>query len=118
MKKVYAVIGDPIAHSMSPAIQNDAFEKEEIDADYQPFHVKPEGLSDAVKGMKALGVVGLTSRFLIKTTIIPFLDEVDELARAIGAVNTVVNKDGRFIGYNTDGKGYINALCKRRYQVN
>ena len=54
--------------------------------------------------------VDLTSRFRIKKSIIPFLDEVDELARAIGAVNTVINKDGRLIGYNTDGIGYIKAL--------
>lgn len=110
MKKVYAVIGDPIAHSMSPAIQNDAFKKEELDAKYLAFHVKPNGLEDAVKGMKALGVCGFNITLPHKETIIPFLDEVDELARAIGAVNTVINKDGRLIGYNTDGIGYIKAL--------
>jgi shikimate dehydrogenase len=110
MKKVYAVIGDPIAHSMSPAIHNDAFEKEGIDAEYLAFHVKPDGLEDAVKGMKALGVCGFNITLPHKETVIPFLDEVDELARAIGAVNTVVNKDGRLIGYNTDGIGYIKAL--------
>ena len=110
MKKVYAVIGDPIAHSMSPAIQNDAFKKEELDAEYLAFHVKPNGLEDAVKGMKALGVCGFNITLPHKETIIPFLDEVDELARAIGAVNTVINKDGRLIGYNTDGIGYIKAL--------
>ena len=75
-----------------------------------PFHVKPDGLEDAVKGMKALGVCGFNITLPHKETVIPFLDEVDELARAIGAVNTVVNKDGRLIGYNTDGIGYIKAL--------
>ena len=110
MKKVYAVIGDPIAHSMSPAIQNDAFRKEELDAEYLAFHVKPDGLGDAVKGMKALGISGFNITIPHKETIIPLLDEVDELARAIGAVNTVINKDGRLVGYNTDGIGYIKAL--------
>ena len=110
MKKVYGVIGDPIAHSMSPAMQNDAFRREELDAEYLAFHVKPEGLGDAVKGLKALGVCGFNITIPHKESVIPFLDEVDELARAIGAVNTVINKDGRLIGYNTDGIGYIKAL--------
>lgn len=110
MKKIYAVIGDPIAHSLSPSIHNDAFKQEQIDAAYLAFHVKPEGLEDAVKGMKALGVSGFNITIPHKQTIIPFLDEVDELAKAIGAVNTVINKDGRLIGYNTDGMGFLKAL--------
>ncbi|WP_260284751.1 shikimate dehydrogenase [Peribacillus aracenensis] len=111
MKKIYGVMGDPIAHSMSPDIHNDAFEKENIEAVYHHFHVTKEGLNDAVKGMKALGIEGFNITIPHKTSIIPFLDEVDELALAIGAVNTVVNKNGRFIGYNTDGKGFFKSLC-------
>ncbi|CAH0299041.1 shikimate dehydrogenase [Peribacillus sp. YIM B13472] len=111
MKKIYGVMGDPIAHSMSPDIHNDAFEKENIEAVYHHFHVTKEGLIDAVKGMKALGIEGFNITIPHKTSIIPFLDEVDELALAIGAVNTVVNKNGRFIGYNTDGKGFFKSLC-------
>lgn len=111
MKKIYGVMGDPIAHSMSPDIHNDAFEKENIEAVYHHFHVTKDGLNDAVKGMKALGIEGFNITIPHKTSIIPFLDEVDELALAIGAVNTVVNKNGRFIGYNTDGKGFFKSLC-------
>ncbi|AOH55788.1 shikimate dehydrogenase [Peribacillus muralis] len=111
MKKIYGVMGDPIAHSMSPDIHNDAFEKENIEAVYHHFHVTKEGLQDAVKGMKALGIEGFNITIPHKAAIIPFLDEVDELALAIGAVNTVVNKNGRFIGYNTDGKGFLKSLC-------
>ncbi|MGG4264316.1 shikimate dehydrogenase [Peribacillus simplex] len=111
MKKIYGVMGDPIAHSMSPDIHNDAFEKENIEAVYHHFHVTKEGLNDAVKGMKALGIEGFNITIPHKASIIPFLDEVDELALAIGAVNTVVNKNGRFIGYNTDGKGFFKSLC-------
>ncbi|CAH0139490.1 Shikimate dehydrogenase (NADP(+)) [Peribacillus sp. Bi96] len=111
MKKIYGVMGDPIAHSMSPDIHNDAFEKENIEAVYHHFHVTKEGLGDAVKGMKALGIEGFNITIPHKTSIIPLLDEVDELALAIGAVNTVVNKNGRFIGYNTDGKGFFKSLC-------
>lgn len=110
MKKIYGVIGDPIAHSMSPAIQNDAFTREAIDATYLAFQVTPDRLSEAIDGMKALGVSGFNITIPHKEKVMPLLDEVDELAQAIGAVNTVVNENGRFIGYNTDGNGFMNAL--------
>ncbi|MFJ7847314.1 shikimate dehydrogenase [Peribacillus sp. NPDC097206] len=111
MKKIFGVIGDPIAHSMSPDIHNDAFEKENIQAVYHHFHVKPDSLPDAIKGMKALGVSGFNITIPHKTPVIPLLDEVDELALAIGAVNTVFNEKGGFIGYNTDGIGFYRSLC-------
>jgi shikimate dehydrogenase len=113
MKKVYGVIGDPIGHSMSPDIHNDAFENLGIDAVYLPFHVLPANLSDAVKGMKAIGVAGFNVTVPHKTTIIPYLDEVDELAAAIGAVNTVLLKNDRYIGYNTDGAGFYMSLVDK-----
>lgn len=110
MKKLYGIIGDPIGHSMSPLMQNDAFSLLGMDAHYQPFHVTKENLPAAITGMKALGVAGFNITVPHKTAIIPLLDEVDPLAAAIGAVNTVVNKEGRFIGYNTDGEGFIRGL--------
>ncbi|WP_110926948.1 shikimate dehydrogenase [Bacillus massiliglaciei] len=110
MKKIYGVIGDPIAHSMSPAIHNDAFRHQGIEAAYHHFHVKPEDLQDAVKGMKAIGVSGFNVTIPHKQNIIPLLDEVDELALAIGAVNTVSWEEGRYVGYNTDGKGFYKSL--------
>ncbi|MCM3619141.1 shikimate dehydrogenase [Sutcliffiella horikoshii] len=110
MKKLYGVIGSPIAHSMSPHIHNDAFKQMDYNAHYHAFHIEPDELEDAVKGMKALGVSGFNVTIPHKEAIIPLLDEVDEAARRIGAVNTVVNRDGVLIGYNTDGKGYVEAL--------
>lgn len=110
MKKIYGVIGDPIAHSISPAIQNDAFTHQELDCIYHPFHITPENLSDAVKGMKAIGIAGFNITIPHKTAIIPYLDEVDELAATIGAVNTVSYQDGKYIGYNTDAMGFYKAL--------
>jgi shikimate dehydrogenase len=112
MKKLYGVIGSPIEHSMSPLIHNDAFQHQGIDAYYHAFHVHTGELEAAINGMKALGVAGFNVTIPHKESIIPFLDEVDETARKIGAVNTVVNKTGKFIGYNTDGKGYVKALKK------
>ncbi|KOP83521.1 shikimate dehydrogenase [Bacillus sp. FJAT-21945] len=110
MKKLFAVIGDPIAHSMSPAMHNDLFQAYGIDAHYQPLHVKRDNLKEAVIGLKAIGIAGFNITIPHKETIIPFLDKLDPLAEAIGAVNTVVNEAGKFVGYNTDGSGYLQGL--------
>lgn len=110
MKKLFAVIGDPIAHSMSPAMHNDLFHAYGIDAHYQPMHVKRDSLKEAVIGLKAIGVAGFNVTVPHKETIIPLLDKLDPLAEAIGAVNTVVNEEGKFVGYNTDGSGYLQGL--------
>lgn len=110
MRELYGVIGDPIAHSMSPLMHNDAFKALHYDADYHAFHVTPDNLEVAVKGMKAIGVSGFNVTIPHKTAIIPYLDEIDPLAEAIGAVNTVVRKGTKWIGYNTDGPGFIQSL--------
>lgn len=110
MKKLYAVLGDPIGHSMSPIMHNDLLSFYNIDADYLPFHVKPEDLQAAVKGLKAIGAGGFNVTVPHKSTIIPFLDAVDDLALSIGAVNTVVREGNILKGYNTDGYGFIQGL--------
>ncbi|XJZ26298.1 shikimate dehydrogenase [Bacillota bacterium Lsc_1132] len=110
MKKLFAVLGDPIAHSMSPSMHNDLFSYYHLDAEYLPFQVKQENLHDAVKGLKALGAAGFNVTVPHKSAIIPFLDEIDELALKIGAVNTVVNQAGKLVGYNTDGLGFIKGI--------
>jgi shikimate dehydrogenase len=110
VKKLFAVLGDPIGHSMSPLMHNDLFTHYNIDAVYLPFQVKSEELREAVNGLKALGVGGFNVTVPHKSAIIPFLDGVDELAMNIGAVNTVVNENGKLIGYNTDGPGFLRGL--------
>lgn len=110
MKKLFAVLGDPIGHSMSPLMHNDLFSYYDIDAHYLPFQVKSEALEDAVIGLKAIGAAGFNVTVPHKSAIIPFLDEVDELALSIGAVNTVVNEGGKLKGYNTDGLGFLTGL--------
>ncbi|MBA2869817.1 shikimate dehydrogenase [Anoxybacillus calidus] len=112
MRKLFGLIGCPVHHSMSPLMHNDAFTQTGIDAYYHAFHVEKEHLKDAVQGMKALGIAGFNVTIPHKTAIIPFLDEIDEIALQIGAVNTVVNENGRLIGYNTDGEGFVRALCE------
>ncbi|MFJ7737893.1 shikimate dehydrogenase [Lysinibacillus sp. NPDC097287] len=111
MKKWFAVIGDPIEHSKSPAMHNAWFEEMAIDAAYIPVHVTPESLEAAVAGFKTLGASGWNVTIPHKTAIIPYLDELDELAAKMGAVNTVVRtKDGKLKGYNTDGVGFVRSL--------
>lgn len=111
--RVCGIIGDPIGHSMSPAIHNAAFEKMEIDYLYVPFRVKKEGLSKAIAGMRALNIRGLSVTIPHKVAVIPFLDELDPLAERIGAVNTIVNDDGVLRGYNTDATGFLQTLLER-----
>lgn len=110
MKKLFAVLGDPIGHSMSPIMHNDLFSFYNIGGYYLPFQVKKENLQDAVQGLKALGAAGFNVTVPHKNAIIPYLDGVDELALSIGAVNTVVNDNGKLIGFNTDGLGFLKGL--------
>ncbi|NLY79777.1 MAG: shikimate dehydrogenase [Lysinibacillus sp.] len=111
MKKWFAVIGDPIAHSKSPFMHNTWFQELGIDATYIPIHVKSEDLQKAVSSLKLLGASGWNVTVPHKEGIIPFLDELDPLAEKMGAVNTVVRQhDGTLKGYNTDGAGFVNAL--------
>ncbi len=108
--KVYGIFGDPIAHSLSPAMQNHAFRHYEIDAAYVPFHVLPEDLESAVDSIRVLGIAGVNVTVPHKEKIIPFLDQIDPATQLIGAVNTVVNNDGVLTGYNTDASGFMRSL--------
>ncbi|MFD1705478.1 shikimate dehydrogenase [Siminovitchia sediminis] len=110
MKKLFGVIGDPISHSLSPVMHNRELNELGIDAYYHPFHIKGEDLKTAVEGMKVMGMNGFNITIPHKTAIIPLLDKVDPLAEAIGAVNTVVRENGLFVGYNTDGEGFVASL--------
>jgi len=110
--RVVGIIGYPIAHSLSPKMQNAAFEACELDYVYVPFEVSPENLAAAVSGLRALGVHGFNVTIPHKTTIIPYLDRLDPGAEEAGAVNTVTLRDGLMIGYNTDGDGLVASLAE------
>ncbi|WP_409270734.1 shikimate dehydrogenase [Neobacillus sp. SCS-31] len=110
MKKLFGVIGNPIGHSLSPQMHNDLFSLYGIDAHYHPFLVEQGRLREAVSGLKAIGAAGFNVTIPYKTEIMPLLDWIDPLAKEIGAVNTVVNKDGKLAGYNTDGPGFLKSL--------
>lgn len=109
--EVYGIIGHPVSHSLSPIIQNFAFYYHKINAVYLVFDVTD--LTSALTGIRALGIKGVSVTIPHKVAIIPFLDRLDELAEEISAVNTVVNKDGLLIGYNTDYLGAMLALKEK-----
>lgn len=113
MKKIYGLLGHPVGHSMSPLIHNDAFNVLGIDAAYHAFDVHPDQLKQAVDGIRALGLSGCNVTVPHKVAVMEYLDEVDEEARLIGAVNTIVNEDGKLKGYNTDGRGYVESLLEK-----
>jgi shikimate dehydrogenase len=110
--KICALIGDPIEHTMSPAMHNAAYRKLGLDYIYIPFRVKPEQLTQAIERLRALNVKGFNVTIPHKVSVIPLLDGLDPLAEKIGAVNTVVNNDGELRGYNTDAAGFLQALLE------
>ncbi|MCS7458540.1 shikimate dehydrogenase [Paenibacillus doosanensis] len=107
---MYGVFGDPIRHSKSPIMLNRAFEEAGINAAYAAFHILPGQLKDAVAGIRALQFRGVNVTIPHKVEVMDYMDEIDEGARVIGAVNTIVNDNGKLTGYNTDGIGYVRSL--------
>jgi shikimate dehydrogenase len=110
--KVLGIIGDPIEHSLSPLMHNAAFAQMGADYCYLPFRVRKEELGKAIEGMRALNIRGLNVTIPHKVAVIPFLDKLDPLAEKIGAVNTIVNDDGKLTGYNTDANGFLQSLIE------
>lgn len=111
--RVYGVIGDPICHSKSPEIHQACYDEQKLNALFLHFHVKPGELEEILALVKSFPLHGLAVTIPHKESIISFLDEIDEEARAIGAVNTVINRDGTLVGYNTDIFGALAPLQKR-----
>jgi shikimate dehydrogenase len=114
--KVCGVIGDPIEHTMSPVMHNAAFSELGLDYAYLAFQVRAEELARAIEGMRALGIRGLNVTIPHKVAVMPFLDELDPLAKKIGAVNTIVNDAGLLKGYNTDATGFLQALKDKGFE--
>ncbi|RLG13338.1 MAG: shikimate dehydrogenase [Candidatus Nanohalarchaeota archaeon] len=109
--KVVGVVGKPIGHSVSPAMHNAAFSNLGLNYVYLAFEVSD--LDGAIGGMRALDVRGFNVTIPYKVDVLKYLDEVDGLAKMIGAVNTVVNDDGMLTGYNTDCSGAVDALVSK-----
>lgn len=110
------LIGDPVTHSVSPMMQNAAFRERRLDYIYQTLSVSTENLATAVAGLRELKVRGANVTIPHKTAVMAFLDTLDAPARRIGAVNTIVNDNGRLTGYNTDAVGFLAALRAGRFE--
>ncbi|MCF2584655.1 shikimate dehydrogenase [Mitsuokella multacida] len=113
--KNLGVMGWPIAHSLSPVLQNAAIEEAGLDYVYISLPVPPEKLKEAVAGLRAMQFTGWNVTIPHKQAIMAELDAVDEDARIIGAVNTVVNRDGHLTGYNTDCIGFMQPLAQQGF---
>ena len=108
---VYGIIGNPVGHSLSPLIHNTLFREMDINAVYVAFQVNGQSLSLAFEGLRALGVRGVNITVPHKEAAVHLVDEIPEdIDRGIGAINTVVNQNGKLLGYNTDARGFLVAL--------
>ncbi|MBM4095061.1 MAG: shikimate dehydrogenase, partial [Planctomycetes bacterium] len=108
--KVCAVFGHPVGHSLSPEMHNAAFEALGLPFVYVAHEVPPGQVATALAGVRAMGYRGLSITIPHKVTALEAVDAVDDTARIIGCINTVVNDDGRLFGTNSDGLGALNAL--------
>lgn len=108
--KIYGIFGHPVEHTFSPGMHNSAFAALNMDACYVPFAVHPEKLRSAAAAVVSLNLRGLNITVPHKEKIIPFLDDLSEEARLLGAVNTIEIREGRLIGHNTDGRGFLRSL--------
>ncbi|MCM2265252.1 MAG: shikimate dehydrogenase [Desulfuromonadales bacterium] len=108
--RIVGIFGDPVVHSLSPLMQNAALQAAGIDAVYVPFHVTPAQLRDAIRAVRALGLTGVNLTIPHKEAACCLVDDLDPMAALIGAVNTIVHRDGRLLGCNTDGLGLLRAI--------
>ncbi|MFA4842229.1 MAG: shikimate dehydrogenase [Candidatus Omnitrophota bacterium] len=111
LPKIYGLIGYPVKHSLSPLMHNAAFKALKINAEYKLFPLEEkEEVGPFLKNLKQNNIFGLNVTIPYKGLVLDYLDEVDEEARQIGAVNTVTVSDSRLKGYNTDGAGFLKHL--------
>ena len=111
--KLVGILGDPVAHSWSPVLQQAAFAAKRLNYYYMPFRVKRRELAGAMRAIRVLGLVGVNVTIPHKERVMNYLDELTREAAQIGAVNTIVNSRGRLVGHNTDGRGFTLALRRK-----
>ena len=110
--KLVNILGNPLAQSFSPKMHNAAYKAMGIDAYFFPIETTREHLGDVVNGLRYMNCVGFAVTKPYKMAILDYMDELDEFAAKVGAVNTVVNHNGKYKGYNTDGEGGVDAIEK------
>ncbi|MEN1969332.1 shikimate dehydrogenase [Lentibacillus sp. N15] len=113
MEFTFALIGYPVQHSLSPWIHQQFLKRTGLNGSYSIEEITPnESFDERMADLRRQNLDGFNVTVPYKQTIIPYLDDIHDDAKRIGAVNTVVNRDGKWIGYNTDGKGYVRSLQK------
>lgn len=117
MPKTFAVIGDPIDHSLSPNIHSAAFRKLNLDCSYIAYKIPKDELEEGVDALKKIKIDGFNVTIPHKVSMMKHLDKTDESCSVIGAVNTVVNNNGVLKGYNTDMDGFLDPFKKRKLPV-
>lgn len=111
--RTYCIIGDPVSHSLSPAMHNAAFKSLSMDDVYIAYKVSSHELESSVESLRSVKISGFNVTIPHKIAVLQYLDEVDLLSRKAGAVNTVASIDGRFKGFNTDIQGFLQPLLNR-----
>lgn len=111
------LLGSPVAHSVSPAMHNEAFRLLDLNYVYLAFNVGTDSLKDAVKGLKTLGARGFNLTMPDKIAILDLVDELTPAARLAGACNTVINDNGHLIGHTTDGIGYMRSVADAGHDI-
>jgi len=117
MSKTYAVIGDPIDHSLSPNIHNAAFRHSKLDHTYIAYKIPAGELAAGIDALKAIKIAGFNVTIPHKIEMMKFLDEMDTTCKVIGAVNTVLNENGKLKGYNTDMIGFLDPIKKKNLTI-
>ena len=108
--KVCGVIGSPLEHTLSPILHNAAFESLELDYVFLAFKVEASEVENALNGVRALRIQGLNVTMPNKNAVIKYIDELDPTAKTMASVNTILNRNGKLLGFNTDGVGALNSL--------
>ncbi len=109
--QIYGIFGTPINHTLSPKIHNTVFQKNNLDSVYLPFEVSGEKLVEALEAIRCLKIRGVNLTLPHKEKAMSYVDEVPEaIDRVVGAINTVALRDGRLVGFNTDGPGFLDDL--------
>ncbi len=117
MTKTFAVIGDPIDHSLSPNIHNAAFKALGMDCIYIAYRVPRGELKEGIESLRQIKISGFNVTIPHKMEVMKYLDKASEECKTIGAANTVTNEDGKFVGYNTDMDGFLEPIRKRNIAI-
>lgn len=108
--RLVGFFANPAKHSISPAMHNAAFKERNLDACYLAFEIEKNQLPESIQALRVLKMLGANISMPFKSEVVAYMDDLSPSAKLIGAVNTVINRDGKLIGDNTDGKGYMASL--------